>query len=164
MNIRYPIRHDNHKLAELSERYFGSLLPPNWAAERQYNDYGVDLRVEIFNRGLATGRELLVQLKASSKPSIGETERIRLRTATYNYLWGKLQVVMLVKYIRSENKAYWLLLRDVPTPNQDNVTFTVHIPKSNRLDNIVWKEVLSYIRTVNKTKLSAWQSKGLSKR
>lgn len=119
----YPQRHATHQLEELSERFFINSLPRNWRSEKPQGDYGVDLKVDIFENDNATGLELLVQLKASGKASKSSHETIRLGIATYNYLWDKLQVVMLVKYIEAENEAYWLLLSDVPEPKQGNNTF-----------------------------------------
>ena len=113
MNRRFPIRHDTHNLEALSERFFGNSLPTNWVSERITNDYGVDLRVDIFKSKRATGLEFLVQLKSSTRATKGRIERIRLRLPTYNYLVNKLQVVMLVKYIEETNEAYWILLRDI---------------------------------------------------
>lgn len=155
MNRIYPTRPRSHNLEELSERYFNANLPENWTAEKPESDYGVDLRVDIFEGEYATGLELLIQLKASDTSVDGENESIRLRTATYNHLWDKLQVVMLVKYIADENEAYWLLLSQVPEPNQDQDTFTVSIPKQNKLSNIDWKYIKQYIREVTDEKLAA---------
>lgn len=80
-------------------------LPNNWVVEKPPNDYGVDLRVDIFEGELATGLELLVQLKSSQRASEGDSESISLRLATYNYLWDKLQVVMLVKFVLETTKG-----------------------------------------------------------
>src|SRR5437762_779328 len=113
---RYPNRSGTHVLEEVSERYLGQCLPKNWILERPPKDYGVDLRVEIFDREQATGLELLIQLKACERALSGDHEFIRLKTTTYNYLWDKLQVVMFIKYVEEEHEAYWLLLRDVPEP------------------------------------------------
>jgi len=159
MTINLPNRPDTHNLEEESKRYFNSHLPTNWTSENFLPDYGVDLRVEIFDENIATSLEILVQLKASAQSSSGETETITLKMTTYNYLLDKLQVVMLVKFIQEENKAYWLLLKDVPKPNQENRTMTVPIPKSNLLSSIDWNEVLSYVRKVSNKKLSAWRSR-----
>ncbi len=154
MNRRYPTRPRSHNLEELSERYFNSNLPENWTAEKPESDYGVDLRVDIFEGEYATGLELLIQLKASDTSADGENESIRLRTATYNHLWDKLQVVMLVKYIADENEAYWLLLSQVPAPNQNQDTFTVSMPKQNKLSNIDWEYIKQYVREVTDEKLA----------
>lgn len=149
----YPQRNETHQVEELSERFFVSSLPRNWRSEKPGGDYGTDIKVDIFEGSNATGLELLVQLKSSHNASTSDFETIRLRTTTYNYLWDKLQVVMLVKYVEVENEAYWLLLSDVPEPNQDQDSFTVRIPKSNRLSSIEWPSIQNYVRNVTNGKL-----------
>lgn len=164
MNKPYPIRPASHNLEEASERFFANSLPPNWVAEKPRNDYGVDLRVDIFDGEDATGLELLVQLKASTRASGRETETVGLRVSTYNYLRGKLQVVMLVKYVLTEGEAYWLLLKDIPEPNQTQATFTVRVPKSNKLSSINWKDVHRYVQGVTNEKLAAVRARRLRNR
>jgi len=154
MNRRYPIRPQSHNLEELSERFFNEKLPKNWTSDKPEADYGVDLRVDIFEGQNATGLELLVQLKASENSSQNEYEQIRLRTATYNHLWDKVQTVMLIKFVVEDNEAYWLLLSDVPEPNQEQETFTINIPKENRLSNIDWNRIEQYVREVADEKLA----------
>lgn len=155
--MMYPQRNENHQLEELSERFFASSLPRNWRSEKPGGDYGTDIKVDIFEGDNATGLELLVQLKSSHNASTSDFETIRLRTTTYNYLWDKLQVVMLVKYVEEENEAFWLLLSEVPEPNQDQDSFTVRIPKSNRLSSIEWHRIQNYVRDVTNGKLATRQ-------
>jgi len=109
----------------------------------------------MFEGNQATGLELLVQLKSSAEPTAVDTETVRLKTTTYNLLWEKLQVAMLVKYVASEKEAYWLLFRDIPTPSQDQETFTIHIPKENRISTIQWQDIQAYVRSVTDTKLAS---------
>src|SRR6266511_1639108 len=134
----YPQRNDTHQLEELSERFFANTLPRNWRSEKPGGDYGVDLKVDVFEGNYATGLELLIQLKS----------------ATYNYLWDKLQVAMLVKYVEVENEAYWLLLSNVPEPSQDQDSFTIRIPKENRLSSIDWQRIQNYVRDVTNGKIA----------
>jgi len=129
-------------------------LPTNWVSERITNDYGVDLRVDIFESKRATGLEFLVQLKSSTRATKGRIERLRLRLVTYNYLVNKLQVVMLVKYIEETNEAYWILLRDIPPPDQMRQTFTIQIPKENTLSTISWVNINNHVRKVTGDKLT----------
>ena len=112
----------------------------------------------MFEDGHATGLELLVQLKASEGSTEGESETVRLRVATYNLLWNKLQVAMLVKFNEIENEAYWVLLKDIPPPSQEHQTFTVHIPKANRLSTISWPDIQEYVRRVTNRKLAAMRA------
>lgn len=154
MNQRYPTRTNTHNLETLSERFFQNALPRNWVAQRLSNDYGVDLKVDIFEGTQATGLEFLVQLKSSERASESQMERIRLELKTYNHLANKLQVVMLVKYVEELNEAYWLLLLDVPPPKQGRKTFTVHLPKENTLSTIPWKKIESHVGRVTRDKLT----------
>jgi hypothetical protein len=94
MTQSYPQRIATHQLEESSERYFRSCIPRNWTCEKPQNDYGVDLKVDIFEEYDATGMELLIQLKASKSSSDQEHETIILKTSTYNYLWEKPSVSM----------------------------------------------------------------------
>jgi hypothetical protein len=152
-----PMRAESHQLEELSVRHFRQCLPRNWIAEKPGGDYGVDLRVDLFDGNRATGLELLVQIKSSAKPAHGgrDIESVRLKRSTYNYLRDKLQVVMLVKFVESENEAYWLLLKDVSPPSTASDTFTVKIPRTNRLSQAPWADVQDYVRRVTVMKLAA---------
>ena len=162
MPIPFPTRAASHQIEEISVRHFQNALPGNWTAEKPTPDYGVDLRVDIFEGNDATGLELLVQLKAAADATQGDTETVQLRAATYNYLWNKLQVAMLVKFVESEQQAYWMLFRDIPSPPQGQETFTVHIPKSNKISEISWSEIQEYVRGVTDKKLAAMRRQELA--
>ena len=162
MPTQFPRRSESHELEEASERYVRNRLPRGWTCEKPQPDYGVDLRIDIFENGAATGLELLVQLKASAEPTEGETEVLRLRTATYNHLRSKLQVVMLVKYVDQFDEAYWLLLKDIQAPAADQETFSAHIPKTNRLSAINWQAIQGYVRDVTDTKHAAMRRQALA--
>jgi hypothetical protein len=162
MFAQFPCRSESHQLEEASARYVRNALPRGWTCEKPQHDYGVDLRIDIFEDCAATGLELLVQLKASAKSTEGETEVVRLETTTYNHLWSKLQVVMLVKYVEPINEAYWLLLKDVQAPPAHQKTFTVHIPRANCVSSIDWQTIQDYVRNVTDTKLAATRRHALA--
>lgn len=130
-------------------------LPLAWTCERPGNDYGVDLHIDIFENGDATGLELIVQLKASEAARAQPMESVTLRVATYNYLRDRLQLAMVVKFVAEENEAYWVLVRDIPEPDQGNDTFTVQIPKENRLSRIDWADISRVVRDITDTKRAA---------
>jgi hypothetical protein len=158
--MKFPKRHKNHSLEEESITFFREYLPEDWNINSIDRDYGQDLNIEICEEGEYRGLELVVQLKSSNNPNGNdETENITLRVATYNYLWDNLRVVLLIKFVQSENEAYWLLLKDVPEPNQENDTFTVHIPKENTLSNLDWNSVSEYVRDVTNDKLRVRRKK-----
>lgn len=151
----YPVRSETHELEYQSERFFRACLPKGWTCEKPEHDYGVDLRVDIYEDHNATGLELVVQLKASKAAAEGAMETVRLRTTTYNHLRNRLQVAMLVKFVSDDKDAYWLLVRDIPPPMQNNRTFSVCIPKSNKLSAIEWDRIQQHVREVTDAKLAA---------
>ena len=155
----FPRRPQAHQLEEQSERFVRGHLPKNWTCEKQIHDYGVDLRVEMFTGDAASGRELLIQLKASARAHRGRTELVQLRTATYNYLMAKLQIVMLVKFVAAENEAYWILLREVAPPDDQVRRFSVHVPRANRLSTIDWRNLSRRVAGVQEIKLAAGRRK-----
>lgn len=158
----FPLRPNSHQLEEISRRAFIASLPRNWACERFENDYGIDVRVDIFEEERATGLELLVQLKSSAQPSGGVNEEVSLKVSTYNLIWNKLQVAMLVKYVESEHEGYWIFFRDIPPPDQERQTFTVHIPRENRISTILWTDVRERVREVTDRKLAAQRAYDLN--
>ena len=154
--MKLPQRPESHCLERDSNMYFQQCLPRGWETTKPESDYGIDLIVSIYDEGFASGREILVQLKASgtSTKNADETcEKVRLNLSTYNLLINKLQVVMIVKYIADENCAYWQLLSQVDEPNQENETMTVHIPRTNKLSEINWPHIRSYIEYIQQKKL-----------
>lgn len=153
--MKFPQRHKNHSLEEESIIFFRQNLPEDWNVNSIYRDYGQDLNIEISEEGQYRGLEFVVQLKSSNEPTGNEeTETLTLRVSTYNYLWDNLRVVMLIKYVQSENEAYWFLLKDVPEPNQENETFTVRVPKGNLLSSMDWQEITEYVQEVTTGKLA----------
>jgi hypothetical protein len=151
---KLPVRLRSLQLETVSQRFFESILPENWACTKPV-DYGIDLIVDIFHGRFATGLTLIVQLKSSEKESPGENEKVRLYVSTYNYLQNRLEVAIIVKYIYPINDGYWIYLKDVPAPQQQRETFTIYLPKENKLSNINWGDIENYVQSVTSRKLAA---------
>ena len=150
----FPVRASSHVLEEQSSRLFRSSLPAAWSTYKPEDDYGIDFRVNVYEEGEDTGLELLAQLKASETSCGKSYERIKLKKRTYNMMKNKLQVVVLVSFIRFENKLYYVLLKDVPVPNSSHETFTVRIPRENELTLDAWNIIKNYVSYVSKKKLA----------
>jgi hypothetical protein len=155
--MSFPIRHENHTLEQKSETFFRNQIPQDWVVNRPQHDYGTDFLIGITEDRQLKGLELIVQLKASEKSSgDGDTETIKLKVSTYNYLRKLLTVVMLVKYVEESGEAYWVFLRDIlPPTDQNQKTFTVHIPKNQRLSAIHWGAITAIVRKITNLKLGA---------
>jgi hypothetical protein len=158
--MKYPHRHTSHTLEEKSIRFFKQHLPADWNPNSVDNDYGKDLEVEICEDSEYRGLEFIVQLKSSEESNeSGGYERQTMRISTYNYLWGNLRVAMVVKYVETEDEAYWILLRDVDPRNQENESFTIYLPRENRLSRIDWNRIAEYVQEVHFGKLDSWREK-----
>lgn len=154
--MEYPKRHPNHTLEEKSITFFYQCVPADWNKNSVDKDYGQDLNLEIAEDDTYRGLDLIVQLKSANEADRhGEFEHQVFKVSTFNYLRANLRVVMIVKYVLSENEAYWILLKDIPLPNQDNDTFTIHIPTENKLSAIDWAIITAYVREVTDKKLAA---------
>lgn len=98
----YPNRDRNAVLEEESERYFRTLLPVDWIVDKP-RDYGIDLIVTPVFEGNVIGLNFSVQLKAQNDVK-GKWE-IRLKKTTLNYLFNRLEPVMVVLTTRKTTKA-----------------------------------------------------------
>lgn len=160
--MRYPQRNSSHSLEEKSISFFRQYVPNEWNINTIDRDYGQDFNIEISENGRFKGLDLVVQLKSSAKSNKTSDhifEKQRMKVATYNYLWNNLRVVLIIKYIEEENEAYWILLRNVKAPVQSNKTFTLKIPRINRLSTIDWNGIIKYVKQVIKRKLNTRERK-----
>lgn len=149
MTDKVPKRPVQHDLETASERFFEYILPRNWPTEKIKHDYGTDLVVHVFEDGGATRYQFIVQLKSSNESTQGDEEIVPIRIATYNYLMAKIDVSILIKYVDEVEEAYYIFIRDIPIPPDNVETFTIRIPKTNRLSNINWQEqILGRVRPI----------------
>lgn len=99
-----PERPHEHVLETLSRRKFEIELDAWVARHTSSDDYGVDLMVEIFRDGFATGDTFAVQLKAKS--DAGQSPSTTVKRSTFNY-WRSLAVPALVVVWDEKDDALW---------------------------------------------------------
>ncbi|WP_431892421.1 DUF4365 domain-containing protein [Micromonospora haikouensis] len=124
-----PRRPRSHELETESRRAFEALLPSSWVVRRVDEEYGIDLEVEIFQGGEATGSVFRVQLKATDKlPKNGRISRGDIKVETLTY-WRTLDLpVLVVLYVAPHRRLYarWAHSYDphyARSPNAKTVTF-----------------------------------------
>lgn len=94
-----PKRPRAHVLEEESRRALRSILPADWViADTNQLEYGLDARVEIFKRGVATGLAFWVQLKATDERDLSKALSVRCRVSSLNYWYAQADPVLLVRY------------------------------------------------------------------
>ncbi|WP_196799769.1 MULTISPECIES: DUF4365 domain-containing protein [unclassified Thioalkalivibrio] len=109
--MKMPQRPRNHQLETESVRALQAIIPSTWVLRLFDSDYGVDGEIEIFsNDGHATGKKLLVQLKATDNEEPKTPLKVRLKRATVNYLSSFESPALIVLYISTEESLYfrWL--------------------------------------------------------
>jgi Domain of unknown function (DUF4365) len=156
MASRFPQRPEAHQLEAESVAFLQAQVPHRWTCDRPEHDYGVDLRLGLARNGQVTGEQLVVQLKASAIAPEGESVSVSLDVPTLNFLRNMLEVAMVVKYVASEQEAYWLLLKDFGTqPREGQKTVTIRIPRANRLSAQPWDRIANHVQAVHFRKLNA---------
>jgi tetratricopeptide (TPR) repeat protein len=86
----------------------GRALPSGWTVENVAHDYGLDLRVEIFDTACRpTGLFFFVQLKSTDRLPTRTGISIRLSHKHLNY-WNRLPVpTMVVLWVARFDRLYW---------------------------------------------------------
>lgn len=94
-----PQRPRQHELETESRIAFRAALPARWIVRDVTPDYGVDFDVEIVaDDGSLTGRQFLVQIKATDSLNGPEPHCIRLSSETLDYYRARDLPVLLVLY------------------------------------------------------------------
>jgi tetratricopeptide (TPR) repeat protein len=123
-----PKRSRSHELETESRRAFDSALPTWLVSRPQPDDYGVDLEVELFEAGLATGLTFKVQLKATDARGRVK-ERIRRSSILY---WHDLDVPVLIVLYNSVDQSLryrWVhsIGSDAPDSGANKITLNFDI-------------------------------------
>lgn len=144
-----PIKHRNHELETLSERFFINNVPSSWVLNPLKNDYGTDYNCEIAIERKVTGINFSVQLKGKETEKLKQDIHITLKRTTINRWLNKLEPTMVIVYIADEGEAYWTWFQDgtvnLTLPND---TFTIKILRENRLSTVNWDSIIEYVRTI----------------
>jgi len=139
---RFPQRPRSHELKTWAEKqFFPSLLPSAWSTINLLDDYGIDLTVEIFTQGSATGLCFAVQLKAATRlrHKRGHVP-VRMRVSTLNYQLQYALPVLIVACDRQQETAYWIWAREYTEQQLEKTcpswtrqkTITLRIPESQQ--------------------------------
>lgn len=156
-NMTLPIRPRTHVLERESINNLHENIPNEWVIQQMTNDYGVDYLVEIVQDQEVNGNFFSVQLKATDTTFENQNNvTFRMNTSTIRYLMNRVELVMLILYVSNEDQAYWIWLRDIAgNVNYENRTYTVRIPKQNRLTNINWDRINEFSDHIGDRKIGS---------
>lgn len=127
-NLSMPQRPHEHVLETISRRKFEMNLETWVARHLGSDDYGIDLQVEIFRDGLATGDLFAVQLKAQRDAGARPTATVKRSSINY---WRAQPMPTLVVLWDEKNDVLWLRwAHQVPQgndPQSETRTFPLEV-------------------------------------
>jgi tetratricopeptide (TPR) repeat protein len=127
-------------LEDASRTALRATAPSSWAIEDVIQDYGVDLKIEVFDdSGAPTGEIFLVQLKATDEEDLARALRVRLKVEHLAYYATLDLPVLLVRFHAPTGALYakWVHTFDVFDQIDDNPeqeTITLSFTEDDRWD------------------------------
>lgn len=147
---KLPIRHENSILEATSERFFRNCIPVEWLVEKPI-DYGIDLNITPVVNGNVFGLNFSVQLKA--KNDAKNKLSIRLKKTTLNYMFNRLEPIMVVLFDAKSNNAYWKWIIQSDFDLSENVSsYSIAFKSEQNINRINWEEICNYIQKIFKVK------------
>ena len=144
-----PVRHRNHVLETKSENFFNRFVPVEWVKTNLLKDYGVDLLIDIVLNEQVTGLNFSVQMKSTERTVDPDLAKVSLKRSTLNYYKVRLEPTMLVMYDSAADEAYWSWVANFNIDySKLSKTCTLSIPKSNKLSELSWDEIVSYVQHI----------------
>ncbi len=152
-----PKRPRTHQLETESKNKFKSLIPSTWVVRDIDEDYGIDQEVEIFDDSeKATQYKFYVQLKSTDETNPKKYVKEQFKVDTLDYLVKQQYPVLLLKYVKIEDKCFykWVFGKHKVPKKNGAKTYTVYFPTENIFDeNSVHKiaeDVKKYLDFKNK--------------
>lgn len=153
----FPRRPRAHILETESRNNLRQNIPNEWVIQNIENDYGIDNLVETVENEELNGNFFSIQLKGTDNAFEGRNfVSVRMKTATIRYLMNRVELIMIVIFISPENESYWIWLRDaIGGIDYRNQTFTINIPRGNRLSRINWERVSQFSNQIRGRKIES---------
>lgn len=146
---KYPNRHRNHEIETLSEIFLKNHIPVSWIINAFQIDYGTDYNCEITSENKVIGNNFSIQLKGKETEKNQEMVKIVLKRTNINRWLNRLEPTLIVVYIVDENEAYWKWIKnDTVNLTQNNNSFTISIPRKNKLSNLNWELIAEFVKSI----------------
>ena len=146
-----PKRPRNHILGDEAVRFIIKELPSEWTYDEVSRDYGIDIKVEIFENNQATGFHFSIQskgLRVENHPNIVHIKNIK--KTTINFWRYRIEPVILIAYVATDNKAYWLWFDpqdfDLTSPQKK---YSIKIPKTNKINPQTWVHIAKRTKKIS---------------
>lgn len=140
-----PLRPRSHEIETASKKAFEQWVPNGWVVREKSHDYGIDLEVEIFDDGRATGLVFLVQLKGTD--DVGDAVKVPINLATLAYMADLRLPVLVVRYLAPDGRLFgrWAQTINVPADRQHQKTISVGFDTSHEFDSDTVAELVASV-------------------
>jgi len=152
-----PKRTRAHVLETESRLNLENNIPTEWVVQSVEHDYGIDNHIEIVQNEELNGNFFSIQLKGTDR-QFAESPNVSVRLDTKNvkYLMGRVELVMLILFVSTENESYWIWLRDgIKNIDYNNASYTITIPKTNKLSQAPWDKIIQFSETIRSQKIGS---------
>ncbi|RYE27155.1 MAG: DUF4365 domain-containing protein [Sphingobacteriaceae bacterium] len=144
----FPSRAPSHLLEEKSDRFFRKYLPISWVINKPI-DYGLDYYIEIADDQAVNGVNFSVQLKAHEILTAKKEVIVTLKRTTVNMYLNRLEPILLLCYIDSEQEAYYDWFKENTVDlTKNHESYSIKINKSNKITKLNWSEIVIYVKKV----------------
>jgi hypothetical protein len=121
-----------------------------WIVDKP-SDYGIDLIVTPVLGGNVIGLNFSLQLKA--KNDVKGKWEVRLKKTTLNYLFNRLEPVMIVLYNKKTTEGRWKWLLPIDFDLTKNVaSYSVRFNQQQTFSAIDWNTISNFVQRVFKIK------------
>lgn len=144
-----PKRPRTHVLETKSKAYFISSMPSEWIHRNVSLDYGLDLNIEIVERGKVTGNNFSVQLKSTDRSLLRtKTPFVRLKCSTLNYMLSRPEPVMIVYYSSLDKDALWIWSHEIhKSCAEEQRVITIPFVINQRMNTIDWDTISKTVKS-----------------
>lgn len=147
-----PQRPRQHELDAEARRVFERALPPSWVTRPVSEEYGIDLEVEVFEDGQATGLMFKVQNKGTDAQANKKVPPAKVKSRTLAY-WAALDSpVLIVRYLASSGDLYvrWAhgYSPSLRTRANDAKSREVPFSASHKADSQLGEKLLAELMTI----------------
>ncbi|QSB24969.1 tetratricopeptide repeat protein [Flavobacterium sp. CLA17] len=142
-----PNRHFTHVLENRSNKFLHAQIPDEWFLDKPDFDYGIDFTANIVINEQVTGLNFSIQLKSKKIESHESSVAISIKYSTLRLYNTRLEPVLFIAYVKSENEAYYLWFDELKIDlTSEQKTLRINIPKTNKLSLINWDDVTSHVQ------------------
>lgn len=114
--MEYPKRSESHQIEAESRKILNILIPQRWIVrELSERDYGIDLYIELTNKGFVTGNMMALQVKGKEMISFNQEGKFRfsgIKKSTIRYWLGLPVPIFFVAVCLASKRCFFVNIKE----------------------------------------------------